>query len=237
MVLITGSTDGVGRLVARRLADQGARILIHGRDRHRGKQVVDQIQEAGRGSATFLPADFSSLAEVRRLADALGQDCDRLDVLINNAGIGSGGSGGKRETSQDGYELRLAINYLAGFLLTRLLLSLMLISKPTRIVNVSSLGQHPIDFDDVMLTCRYSGGGPMLRASLPRSCSRSILRANSIQRQLRRIACIRLLIWRQQWCGRAGLHRSVPSRKEPKRSLILLCQKNSMVILASSTTG
>src|SRR5258708_18786153 len=74
VVLITGSTDGVGRLVARRLADQGAHILIHGRDRHRGKQVVDQIQEAGRGSAAFLPADFSSLAEVRRLADALGQD-------------------------------------------------------------------------------------------------------------------------------------------------------------------
>jgi NAD(P)-dependent dehydrogenase (short-subunit alcohol dehydrogenase family) len=95
VVLITGSTDGVGRLVARRLADQGAHILIHGRDRHRGKQVVDQIQEAGRGSAAFLSADFSSLAEVRRLADALGQDCDRLDVLINNAGIGSGGSGGE----------------------------------------------------------------------------------------------------------------------------------------------
>src|SRR5262249_32034450 len=158
VVLITGSTDGVGRLVARRLADQGAHILIHGRDRHRGKQVVDQIQEAGRGSAAFLPADFSSLAEVRRLADALGQDCDRLDVLINNAGTGSGGSGGKRETSQDGYELRFAVNYLAGFLLTRLLLSLMLISKPARIVNVSSLGQHPIDFDDVMLTNGYSGG-------------------------------------------------------------------------------
>src|SRR5215475_9618407 len=136
-VLVAGSTDGVGRLVARRLADQGAHILIHGRDRHRGKQVVDQIQEAGRGSAAFLPADFSSLAEVRRFADALGRDCHRLDVLINNAGIGSGGSGEKRETSQDGYELRFAINYLAGFLLTRLLLPLMLIDKPARIVNVS----------------------------------------------------------------------------------------------------
>jgi NAD(P)-dependent dehydrogenase (short-subunit alcohol dehydrogenase family) len=166
VVLITGSTDGVGRLVARRLADQGAHILIHGRDRHRGKQVVDQIQEAGRGSAAFLPADFSSLAEVRRLADALGQDCDRLDVLINNAGIGSGGSGGKRETSQDGYELRFAVNYLAGFLLTRLLLPLILISKPGRIVNVSSLGQHPIDFDDVMLTRGYSGGRAYAQSKL-----------------------------------------------------------------------
>src|SRR5439155_25208710 len=165
-VLITGSTDGVGRLVARRLADQGARILIHGRDRHRGKQVVDQIQEAGRGSATFLPADFSSLAEVRRLADALGQDCDRLDVLINNAGIGSGGSGGKRETSQDGYELRFAVNYLAGFLLTRLLMPTVMLGKPARIVNVSSLGQHPIDFDEVMLTRDYSGSRAYAQSKL-----------------------------------------------------------------------
>jgi NAD(P)-dependent dehydrogenase (short-subunit alcohol dehydrogenase family) len=69
IVLVTGSTDGVGRLVARRLADQGARVLIHGRDRYRGRQVVDQIRAAGHGSAVFLPADLSSLAEVRRLAE------------------------------------------------------------------------------------------------------------------------------------------------------------------------
>jgi NAD(P)-dependent dehydrogenase (short-subunit alcohol dehydrogenase family) len=69
--------------VARRLADQGAHVLIHGHDRHRGKQVVDQIQAAGHGSAVFLPADLSSLAEVRRLADLVRQDCDRLNVLIN----------------------------------------------------------------------------------------------------------------------------------------------------------
>jgi NAD(P)-dependent dehydrogenase (short-subunit alcohol dehydrogenase family) len=85
------------------------------------------------------------------------QECDRLDLLINNAGIGSGGSAGKRETSQDGYELRFAVNYLAGFLLTRLLLPIMMLNKPARVVNVSSLGQHPIDFDDVMLTRGYSG--------------------------------------------------------------------------------
>ena len=94
VVLITGSTDGVGRLVARRLADQGARILIHGRDHYRGKQLLKQVQADGRGSAVFLPADLSSLAEVRRLADVVRHDCDHLDVLINNAGIGSGGSTG-----------------------------------------------------------------------------------------------------------------------------------------------
>ena len=88
-VLVTGSTDGVGRLVARRLADQGARVLIHGRDRTRGEQLLNEIRAANRGSAAFLPADFSSLAEVRRLADTVRQECDRLDILINNAGIGS----------------------------------------------------------------------------------------------------------------------------------------------------
>jgi NAD(P)-dependent dehydrogenase (short-subunit alcohol dehydrogenase family) len=166
IVLVTGSTDGVGRLVARRLADQGARLLIHGRDRHRGKQVVDQIQAAGHGSAVFLPADLSSLAEVRRLADMVRQDCDCLNVLINNAGIGSGGSAGQRETSLEGYELRFAVNYLAGFLLTRLLLPLMMVSERARIVNVSSLAQQPIDFDDVMLTRGYTGGRAYAQSKL-----------------------------------------------------------------------
>ena len=157
-ILVTGSTDGVGRLVARRLAGAGARVLVHGRDRGRGEQVLEQISADGHGSALFLPADFSALAEVRRLADAVRQHCDRLDVLINNAGIGSGGPAATRQTSQDGYELRFAVNYLAGYLLTRLLLPLLQLGKPARIVNVSSLGQHPIDFDDVMLTRGHSGG-------------------------------------------------------------------------------
>ena len=165
-VLVTGSTDGVGRLVARRLADQGARVLIHGRDCTRGEQLLKEIRVADRGSAAFLPADFSSLAEVRRLADTVRQECDRLDVLINNAGIGSGGSAGKREASQDGYELRFAVNYLAGFLLTRILLPTVMLGKPARIVNVSSLGQHPIDFDEVMLTRGYSGSRAYAQSKL-----------------------------------------------------------------------
>jgi NAD(P)-dependent dehydrogenase (short-subunit alcohol dehydrogenase family) len=165
-VLITGSTDGVGRLVARRLADQGARVLIHGRDRARGEQLLDEIRAAKRGSAAFLPADFSSLAEVRRLAGTVRRDYDRLDVLINNAGIGSGGSAGRRETSKDGHELRFAVNYLAGFLLTRVLLPLLMRGKRPRIVNVASLGQHPIDFDDVMLTRGYSGSRAYAQSKL-----------------------------------------------------------------------
>jgi NAD(P)-dependent dehydrogenase (short-subunit alcohol dehydrogenase family) len=164
-VLVTGSTDGVGRLVARRLADQGVHVVIHGRDRHRGGQLLDEIRGGG-GSAVFLPADLSSLAEVRHLADFVRQEYDRLDVLINNAGIGSGGSTGSRQTSQDGHELRFAVNYLSGFLLTRLLLPLLMRGKAARIVNVSSLGQHPIDFDDVMLTRGYSGSRAYTQSKL-----------------------------------------------------------------------
>jgi NAD(P)-dependent dehydrogenase (short-subunit alcohol dehydrogenase family) len=154
--LITGSTDGVGRLVAKRLGEAGARVLVHGRNRERGEGLVAEIKEGG-ATAEFLAADFSALAEVRRLAEAVQQRTDRLDVLINNAGIGTGGSGAPRQTSADGHELRFAVNYLAGFLLTCLLLPLIKQSVPSRIVNVASAGQQPIDFTDVMLTRGYSG--------------------------------------------------------------------------------
>jgi NAD(P)-dependent dehydrogenase (short-subunit alcohol dehydrogenase family) len=154
--LITGSTDGVGRVVAKRLADCGWRVLVHGRDRGRGEALVADIKSAG-GTAEFLQADLSSIAEVRRLADAVQKTTRRLDLLINNAGLGSGVSRTARKTSVDGYELLFAVNYLAGFLLTHLLLPLLKKSAPARIVNVSSLGQQAIAFDDVMLTHGYSG--------------------------------------------------------------------------------
>jgi NAD(P)-dependent dehydrogenase (short-subunit alcohol dehydrogenase family) len=163
--LITGSTDGVGRVVAKRLGEVGWRVLVHGRDRARGERVVAEIQDAG-GSAEFLAADLASLADVRRLADTVQKTTQRLDLLINNAGVGSGGSQGARQTSADGYELRFAVNYLAGFLLTHLLLLLMKKSPPARIVNVSSLGQQAIDFDDVMLTRGYTGSRAYCQSKL-----------------------------------------------------------------------
>ena len=163
--LITGATDGVGRMVARALAQQGWRVLVHGRDRPRGEALAREIEQAG-GSATFLAADLASLAEVRRLADAVKQQTGRLDLLINNAGIGSVGSAPGRQTSADGHELRFAVNYLAGFLLTHLLLPLLKASAPARIVNVASAGQQAIDFSDVMLTRGYSGGGAYRQSKL-----------------------------------------------------------------------
>ncbi|TPL56417.1 SDR family NAD(P)-dependent oxidoreductase [Mesorhizobium sp. B2-4-2] len=155
-ILITGSTDGVGRVVAQRLGAGGARVLVHGRDAARGKATVADIEAAG-GKAEFFAADLASLAEVRRLAEAVHEKTARLDILINNAGVGTAGQNAKRQVSADGYELRFAVNYLAGFLLTEGLLPLLKASAPARIVNVASAGQQAIDFSDVMLTHGYSG--------------------------------------------------------------------------------
>jgi NAD(P)-dependent dehydrogenase (short-subunit alcohol dehydrogenase family) len=157
-VLITGSTDGVGRYVATELAKQGAKVLVHGRDTGRGKTLIEEIKRAGREAPAFYQADLSSLSAVRGLADAVKADHRKLDVFVSNAGIGSMNGGAQRQVSADGHELRFAVNYLAGFLLAYLLLPLIKAAAPSRIVNVSSLGQHPIDFDDVMITKNYSGG-------------------------------------------------------------------------------
>jgi NAD(P)-dependent dehydrogenase (short-subunit alcohol dehydrogenase family) len=154
--LVTGSTDGVGRDVATELGSRGAHVLLHGRDRERGEAAAEAIRRSG-GTATFYRADFASLDKVRALAAAVRKDQHRLDLLINNAGIGTRTGGPQRRTSSDGYELRFAVNYLSGFLLTHLLVPLLRTSTPARIVNVASAGQMPIDFDDVMLTKSYDG--------------------------------------------------------------------------------
>jgi NAD(P)-dependent dehydrogenase (short-subunit alcohol dehydrogenase family) len=165
-VLITGSTDGVGRYVATQLAAAGAKVLIHGRDKARAEALSDEIKRAGRGAPAFYQADLSSMAGVRQLADAVLADHARLDVFISNAGIGSQNGGPGRQTSADGHELRFAVNYLAGFLLVHRLLPLLKQSAPSRIVNVASLGQHPIDFDDVMITRDYSGSRAYAQSKL-----------------------------------------------------------------------
>jgi len=165
-VLITGSTDGVGRYVATRLAGAGARVLIHGRDGKRAAALVEEIKRAGGTPPTFYQADLSSLADTRKLAEAVLADHRRLDVFVSNAGIGSQNEGPVRQTSKHGCELRFAVNYLAGFLLAHLLLPLLKASAPSRIVNVASLGQHPIDFDDLMITRGYSGSRAYAQSKL-----------------------------------------------------------------------
>jgi NAD(P)-dependent dehydrogenase (short-subunit alcohol dehydrogenase family) len=165
-VLITGSTDGVGRYVAAKLAAAGAKVLIHGRDQARAKTLTDEIRGQGHGAPIFYQADLSSLSGARQLADAVIADHQRLDVFISNAGIGSRSPGPERRTSADGHELRFAVNYLSGFLLAHLLLPLLKASAPARIVNVASLGQHPIDFDDVMITKGYNGARAYAQSKL-----------------------------------------------------------------------
>jgi NAD(P)-dependent dehydrogenase (short-subunit alcohol dehydrogenase family) len=165
-IFITGSTDGVGRYVASQLAGQGARVLVHGRDAARGNAVVADIARAGGMTPVFYQADLSSLAETRKLAARVLADHDRLDVFVSNAGIGSQNEGPQRQVSRDGHELRFAVNYLAGFLLAHLLLPRLKASAPARIVNVASLGQHPVDFDDVMITRNYSGARAYAQSKL-----------------------------------------------------------------------
>lgn len=155
VVLVTGSTSGLGREVALRMGARGAHVIVHGRNRERGMEVVREI-EAGPGSARFYAADFASFDQVRSLASSILRDYDRLDVLVNNAGFGS--SPDERLVSEDGLEFRFQVNYLSPFLLTDLLLPRLKASAPSRIVNVSSLAQSPIDWDDVMIERDFSGG-------------------------------------------------------------------------------
>lgn len=156
VVLITGATSGLGREVAQRLAAAGAHVIVHGRDSARAREVLDAIAQGGKGSARFYAADLASNADIRRFAGEILRDYSRLDVLINNAGIGS--TPNERSVTADGVEMRMQVNYLSNVLLTRLLLPRLLASAPARIVNVSSLSASPIDFDDVMIANRFSGG-------------------------------------------------------------------------------
>ena len=156
IVLVTGSTSGLGKEVARELARSGDHVIIHGRSVERGEALVAEITAAG-GSARFYRADFASLAQVRALAESILGDYDRLDVLVNNAGVWLDDEDG-RLLSEDGHELAFQVNYLAGYLLTDMLLPLLKESAPARIINVASAAQRPIDFDDVMMEEGYSSG-------------------------------------------------------------------------------
>ena len=151
-ILVTGATDGLGKRVAQELAAKGTTVLLHGRSPERLDATLEEIQSqtSSQKVGSYL-ADLSSLAAVRDLADRILSEYDRLDVLVNNAGI----IVQERKESEDGYELTFAVNYLSHFLLTSLLLPLLKGSAPARVVNVASAGQSPIDFDDPMLKRGY----------------------------------------------------------------------------------
>jgi NAD(P)-dependent dehydrogenase (short-subunit alcohol dehydrogenase family) len=151
-ILVTGATDGLGRGVAQGLAAKGATVLLHGRSPQRLEATLEELRsQTGNEKVNSYLADLSSLDAVRDLAERIFSEHDRLDVLVNNAGVISP----ERMKSEDGYELTFAINYLSHFLLTRLLLPLLKDSVPARIVNVASAGQSPVDFSNLMLERGY----------------------------------------------------------------------------------
>jgi len=154
-VLITGASGGIGRATAVGLATMGAHLAITGRDRGRTAGAADEIRAAGGGQVDVFVADLSDQGEVRRLAGEVLQRLSRIDVLINNVG----GYWNTRHVTADGLEYTLALNHLAAFLLTQLLLDRLTQSTPARVVTVSSnvQAQGRIDFDDIQGMRSYSG--------------------------------------------------------------------------------
>ena len=148
-VLVTGATSGLGRAVAGALAEQGHEVLVHGRDPAKVDRTVGELGGGARGYT----ADLASLEATRDLADEVLRREDRLEVLVNNAGVAAT----ERRESADGVELDFAVNHLAHFVLTGRLLPLLERSAPARVVNVASIGQAPIDWDDPLLERGWEG--------------------------------------------------------------------------------
>jgi len=164
VILVTGATDGLGRAVAHELAARGATLLLHGRSDARGAQVLAEIRAAsGNERLTWYRADFADLAEVRDLAEQITAEQPRLTVLLNNAGLGVDPV---RHASVDGHELTFQVDYLSPYMLSYLLAPLLDRSAPARIVTVTSAGQAPIDFGDVMLTGSFDGVQAYCQAKL-----------------------------------------------------------------------
>ena len=156
VVLITGGTSGIGKAAATALAGMGAEVVVTGRNRQKSEDAVEEIRhESGNQKVSFLLADLAVQAEVRRLAEEFEASHDRLDVLVNNAGLYKA----RRTETPDGIEMTLAVNHLAPFLLTNLLLDLLKKSAPSRVINVSSEAERwgKIDLDDLQSERRYRG--------------------------------------------------------------------------------
>lgn len=164
-ILITGATEGIGKLAATELASRfhDATILIHGRNKEKLEATSGQIRKkTGTVNIQSFLADFSSLKEIRKMATDILADHDSLDLLINNAGAGFAAP----RFGKDGTETRFTVNYLAPFLLTHLLLPVVQKSGSSRIVNVASAGQSPIDFDDIMMDKNFDGVTAYTRSKL-----------------------------------------------------------------------
>jgi retinol dehydrogenase 12 len=155
--LVTGATSGIGEAAAKELAQRGATVIVVGRNEKKCAATVTQIrQQTGNAQVEFMLADFSSLKEIRALAEQYRKRYSRLDILMNNAGVFNM----QRQQSVDGFELTFAVNHLGYFLLTNLLLDLIVASAPSRIINISSAlhTRAPLDFDDLQNQRNYGIG-------------------------------------------------------------------------------
>lgn len=163
--LITGATDGIGRQTALELARLGARVIVHGRSPEQAAAARDAIRRAAQTDRVeAAAADLSSLDQVRELADDVSRRFDQLNGLINNAGVFLN----ERRESADGYELTWAVNHLAHFLLTNLLLEPLLAGAPSRVITVSSAAhaRGRIDFDDLNFERSFNGYGAYAASKL-----------------------------------------------------------------------
>ena len=154
-MLITGSTDGIGKQAAFELAELGARVILHGRNKSKVKLVLQEIeQKTGNDQLDFFIADLSSLQQIRTMGAEIRRKYNRLDVLINNAGVAMN----KLEISDDGYEMTFAVNHLAVFAFTLLLLDLMTQSAPSRIIIVSSMAHSSsLNFKNLVVPRNFDG--------------------------------------------------------------------------------
>ncbi len=148
-VLVTGATDGIGKQTALKLAKLGATVIIHGRNKARGMEILEEVKKINPNGATYVNADLSSLAKVKKMASELSKAHDHIDVLINNAGVFQRG----QIFSDDGYELTFAVNHLAHFSLSLQLLPLLRKAEQGRIITVSSVAHNNSprnDFSDML---------------------------------------------------------------------------------------
>ncbi|NOX46674.1 MAG: SDR family oxidoreductase [Chlorobi bacterium] len=154
-ILVTGSTDGIGKQTALELAETGHHVIVHGRNAERTKQAAEFIRaKAANGNVDFVVADFSSLENVKKLSDEIHSKYEKLDVLLNNAGVFMN----ERKLSRDGFEMTFAINHLAHFLLTELLMDLIGKAPQGRIVNVASMAHaNELDFENLQGEKFYDG--------------------------------------------------------------------------------
>jgi NAD(P)-dependent dehydrogenase (short-subunit alcohol dehydrogenase family) len=156
VILVTGSTDGIGKATALELARRGEKVLLHGRNPEKGQAVLEEIKRStGNGSLDFFEADLSSQQQVRRLASNVKERHNQLQVLINNAGTYLP----ERRLTEDGIETTFAVNYLAPFLLTHELLDVLEKSGPSRIINVASITHWnaKLDWNNLQGEKRYDG--------------------------------------------------------------------------------